>query len=590
MRQFIGKILELYKPYRWAMLGTLGFIACSQAIGLAAPFLHGKVIDSLIDGRPIKQIFMLVAATALMFLLQLAIMYLRELHEIERIDYSVSRHVHRTGLEKILGFSLGQHISENSGIKQSVIGRGQHSLMALATQMLYQVLPTAIEITLLIGILLWYSGILGTMALAGASVYGSFILLINRMFREDYKKLEELHHAHGKFQWEVMRNIETVLTHAQERRAVKEFDESYGEVAGFGRTVALRFNRFAAARNAILSLVRSTLLATGIFLVYRGEYTVGELVMFLAWANQALGQVSSVGNLHRQIIQMCTSIRNYFEMLAIEPDVKVLPNPVRPDRFQGRIEYKNVTLRYRRRDDPDDSPGSDERPPALNNVSFTIEPGQTVAFVGESGAGKTSAIYALLRAQDPEAGQIIIDGNDLRVLDLDRFRQAIGVVDQEVLLFDHTLRYNVTYGLNGRGASVTNEELDHIAEMSCINRFFPRLEKGYETVIGERGVKLSGGERQRVGIARALIKQPDILIFDEATSNLDSENEALIRGSIEEASRGKTTIIIAHRFSTIRRVDRIFVFERGQVVGEGTHEELAANCEPYQRLIRNQVV
>jgi len=212
-----------------------------------------------------------------------------------------------------------------------------------------------------------------------------------------------------------------------------------------------------------------------------------------------------------------------------------------------------------------------------------------VAFVGESGAGKTTVVHALLRAQDPEEGQIVVDGNDLRVLDLKHFRESIGIVDQEVSLFDHTLRYNITYGLNGRSGSITDADLDRIAEMSCINRFFPRLEKGYDTIIGERGIKLSGGEKQRVGIARALIKEPDILIFDEATSNLDSENEALIRESIEKAAQGRTTIIIAHRFSTIRKVDKVIVFDKGQVVGQGTHKELALSCEPYRRLIHRQI-
>lgn len=598
MKQFTKRLIEVYKPYRWAMLGVFGFIALSQAINLAAPYLQGKVIDNLINKRPIDQIYLLVIATLVMSLIHIVVVsYLRELYEIKNIDFSVPRHVSRTTMERMLGFSIGQHISENSGIKQSIISRGQHSLTTLAMQSLYQVLPTIVEVFFLIGVLLYFSKVLGSVALIGVVVYASFIIFTNTRFRSDYKKLEDMQNKNSKFQGEVLRNVELVLSNGQEQRAVRECDESFGEVADFGRDIATRFNRFAATRNMIVGLVRFSILATGVYLVYRGDYTVGQLVMFLSWAGQALGQVSNVGNLHRQIIQLYTSVQKYFDMLAIEPDVTVLPNPVRPDKFKGRIEFKNVTLRYKRRDDPDGEDEKETTPsirqeihPALNNVSFAIEPGQTVAFVGESGAGKTTIVHALLRAQDPEEGQIVIDGNDLRVLDLKHFRESIGIVDQEVSLFDHTLRYNITYGLNGRGASITDADMDRIAEMSCINRFFPRLEKGYDTIIGERGIKLSGGEKQRVGIARALIKEPDILIFDEATSNLDSENEALIRESIEKASKGRTTIIIAHRFSTIRRVDKVIVFEKGSVVGQGTHEELALNCEPYQCLIRNQMV
>ncbi|TSC75206.1 MAG: Uncharacterized protein G01um101444_52 [Parcubacteria group bacterium Gr01-1014_44] len=598
MKQFLKRLIEVYRPYRWAMLGVFAFIALSQAINLAAPYLQGKVIDNLINKRPLDQIYLLVLATLAMSVLHIVVVsYLRELYEIKNIDFSVPRHVSRTTMERMLGFSIGQHISENSGIKQSIISRGQHSLTTLAMQSLYQVLPTIVEVFFLIGVLLYFSKVLGSVALIGVVVYTSFIIFTNTRFRSDYKKLEDMQNKNSKFQGEVLRNVELVLSNGQEQRAVRECDESFGEVADFGRDIATRFNRFAATRNMIVGLVRFSILATGVYLVYRGDYTVGQLVMFLSWAGQALGQVSNVGNLHRQIIQLYTSVQKYFDMLAIEPDVTVLPNPVRPDKFKGRIEFKNVTLRYKRRDDPDGEEEKETTPSilrevhlALKNVSFTIEPGQTVAFVGESGAGKTTIVHALLRAQDPEEGQIVVDGNDLRVLDLKHFRESIGIVDQEVSLFDHTLRYNITYGLNGRGASITDADMDRIAEMSCINRFFPRLEKGYDTIIGERGIKLSGGEKQRVGIARALIKDPDILIFDEATSNLDSENEALIRESIKKASQGRTTIIIAHRFSTIRRVDKVIVFEKGSVVGQGTHEELALNCEPYQRLIRNQMI
>ena len=593
MKEFLKRLMEVYKPFRRPMLGVFGFIALSQALNLAAPYLQGKVIDNLINQMPISQVWTLVLVMLAVSIVHIVVvMYLRELYEIKNIDFAFPRHLNRTTLERMLGFSIGQHISENSGIKQSVIGRGQTSLRTMAMQVLYQVLPTLVEVCFLIGVLLYFSTILGSVALVGVLACAGFVVFTNAHFSKDYKKLEDMYNQNSKFQGEVLRNVDLVLSNAQEQRAVRECDESFGEVSDFGASVAVRFNHFAAVRNTIVGLVRISILSTGIFLVYRGDHTVGQLVMFLSWAGQALGQVSNIGNLHRQLIQLYTSVQKYFDMLAIEPDVKVLPNPVRPEKFQGRIEFKNVTLRYRQRDEEEseNSPNRREMHPALCNVSFAIEPGQTVAFVGESGAGKSTIVHTLLRAQDPEEGQIVVDGNDLRVLDLKHFRESIGIVDQEVSLFDHTLRYNITYGLNGRGVSITDLDLDNVARMSCIDRFFPRLEKGYDTIIGERGIKLSGGEKQRVGIARALIKEPDILVFDEATSNLDSENEALIRESIEKASRGRTTIIIAHRFSTIRRVDKVIVFEKGQVVGEGTHDELARSCAPYQRLIRNQMV
>jgi len=593
LRDFIKKLYEMYRPFRWKMSVVFLFIAFSSGFGLITPYLQGRVVDGLVSRQPINHIAWLIGAALLVALLHNLFAHCRELYEIKNIDFSVRRHISHSTLRRVLGFSIGQHISENSGLKQSVINRGQHSLTTLAYQALYAVLPVMVEVCLLIGVLLYHDQIIGSVMLIGMAIYVSFVTFINSRFRADYRKLEEMHNEDSKFHGEVIRNVEVVLANAQETRAARECDENLGKVHDFASKIAIRFNRFALVRSTIIHLVRFSILLTGAILVYQGKHSVGQLVMYLAWANQVIGQATQVGSLHRQMMQLYASVKKYFDMLSIESDVKVLPNPVRPEKFQGRIEFKHVTFRYKRRDtDEKEAKESDLRPeigPALDDVSFTIESGQTVALVGESGAGKSTIVHALLRYQDPEVGQIVVDGNDLRVLDLEKYRQSVGLVDQQVSLFDNTLRYNITYGLNGRAALVTDAELDRISEMSSIKRFFPRLEKGYDTVIGERGIKLSGGECQRVGIARALIKEPDILIFDEATSNLDSQNEALIRESIEEASKGRTTIIIAHRFSTIRNVDRVIVFDKGRVVGQGTHEELYQECESYRRLVDHQV-
>jgi ABC-type multidrug transport system fused ATPase/permease subunit len=599
MRLFFQRLWSAYKPFRRVLLGTFAFIALDKAIGLVAPYFSGKIIDAIIRGSSITYTFLFIGATVALVIAGVVINHARERHEIKNIDYEFPRHINRSTLERVLSFSLGQHISENSGIKQSVISRGQSALKNLALQTLYLVLPTTVEVILLIGVLMYFSTTIGLIALIGISICTGYVIYTNKRFSDDYSKLEKSYNRNAKFQGEVLRNVELVISNAQEDRAIRECDEDLAKTFDFGTEVALRFNNFALIRNLMIHTVRISVLSAGVYLVYNRTHTIGELVMLLAWSNQAVGNVFMIANLHRSIIQSYTSVAKYFEMLAIETDVKILPNPVRPDRFEGNIEFRNVTLRYKRRDEPlSDNDDEEEMPqsitnevlPALNNVSFTILAGERVAIVGESGSGKSTLVQALLRALDPEEGQIVVDGHDLRVLDLKRFRESIGIVDQEVTLFDKSLRYNITYGLDNREKIIKDSELSHVAQMACIDRFFPRLENGFDTVIGERGVKLSGGEKQRVGIARALIKYPDILIFDEATSSLDSENESLIRESIEKASSGRTTIIIAHRFSTIKQVDKVIVLEAGQVAGIGTHAELAASCPPYQRLIQNQKI
>ena len=599
LKQFLKKVFEVYRPFKWAVAKVFVFIALIQALNLVTPYLQGKTIDALFDKKPLNQIWLLIGIALTASLIRTGLFYWRERYELNSVDFSIPYRMNQMTVSRLCEYSIGQHISENSGLKQSKINRGQHSLSSLAQTVLYQVIPIIVEVVLLTAATLYFNKIIGLILFAGVSLHIASMLYLNYRFKDEAEEVEKLEHEHSKFQNEVLRNIELVLTNARESRATKECGESLKNVQDASRKLWLGFVNLAFLGSAVPTFTRFLIFAVGASLVYRGQFTVGWLAIFLMWSNQALNQLSQISWLHRQLIQMYTSVKKYFDMLAVEPDVKVPPDPVSPDRFQGKIEFKNVTFRYKRRDDINntDSDDDDENEccvktvvgPALENMSFTVEAGETVAFVGESGSGKSTVVHALIRARDPEEGRIIIDGNDIRNLDLKRFRESVGVVNQQVSLFDHTLRYNITYGLNGKAAEISNAELDRIAEMSCVNRFFSRLEKGYDTIIGERGIKLSGGECQRVGIARALIKDPDILIFDEATSSLDSENEALIRASIEKASKGRTTIIIAHRFSTIRNVDKIIVLNKGRVAGIGAHDDLMRNCEPYRRLIENQI-
>lgn len=580
------------------MLGVLGFILVSQCMSLLNPYLSGKIVDGLARKKA-DEVYFFVALSFALWSVRVILGYARDRYELAFIDYRIPERMHSFTLTKLLGFSIGQHTSEHSGIKQNVIGRGKNALISLGDMVMYQFIPLISEVIIMTVTLLYWSVPLGLIVLGGLGAYIIFAIKLNNSFRRDFRKNETNYIRDGKFQKETLDNIALTMAQAQENKMYKECTQSFSGANKFACHVWTRFSKWAMVRNFIPAFTRLAFFLVAVHYVLVGQYSVGQFTMLLMWGASTLANLGEISVMHRRLIQAYISVKKYFEMLEIEPDVKVIPNPVRPDKFSGQIEFRGVTFNYKRRQtsgDPEDDGDEILAPtennmlkfPALDNVSFTIRAGQTIAIVGESGAGKSTLVKAILRSQDPDTGQIIVDGNDLRVLDLKHFRQSIGLVDQDVSLFDQTLRYNLTYGLNGRGVEVTDQELHHVAEISCIDRFYHRLEKGFDTLIGERGVKLSGGERQRVGIGRALIKEPDILIFDEATSSLDSENEALIRGSINKAAQGRTTIIIAHRFSTIREVDRVLVFEKGQLVGDGTHEELAQSCPEYQRLVRNQ--
>lgn len=592
----------MYRPFRFQMMGVFAFIIVLQGLALVGPLLQGKTIDVISKHESIKDAMVLAGlAFVVMFLRGVVLMYWREKYENKYLDFQIPRHVNYLTMESILGFSLGQHISENSGLKQSVVNRGKNALTTIAPMILYSIFPTVSEVVIMIIALMYLSPPLGVAVLVGVSMFTLVVIRANNKMGSDLDKLERRFNENQKFQGEVIRNADFVITSAQEARTLQECDENLASVQEFQMSIWNKYLNIAVERNIIIGLTRLAVSVIGIYYVYQGRYSIGTLVVFWSWSSNALNEISMIGNLHRSFMQNYASIKKYFTMLDMKSDVPVVANPVRLEPFHGDIEFRNVTLSYKRRDlKPDEGDDDEEQKtlnssdnkqqgPALDNVSFTIPAGKRVAIVGESGAGKSTLVYALMRGQDPEGGQILIDSQDLRLLDLQAYRRAIGYVPQQVPMFDRSIRYNITFGLE-KDIEVTEEMMNRAAKMSCVDRFFARLENGYETLIGERGIKLSGGERQRVGIARALIKDPRVLIFDEATSNLDSENENLIRQSIEAASAGRTTIIVAHRFSTIRNVDKILVFEKSKLVGEGSHEELLATCSEYQRLLRYQTM
>ncbi|MBT4732897.1 ABC transporter ATP-binding protein [Candidatus Woesearchaeota archaeon] len=592
MKEFFRKIIEIYKPFKKVVAVVFFFMICSQVLVLVSPYIYGKIIDGIISGAEMKKIVALALVTLAVYILNSIIGYFQGRCEIKHLDFDVQQHVSKKTLEKIFSFSVGQHNNQNSGVKQSVINKGEHSLTTFAYTVLYDVFPIFIGIVVTISALFYLSLVLGAVTLIGVGCFVGISIYLNRNIKDELKNIEDMSHDNEKVRSEILRNLELVQINAQEKKVTNEYDKGLKKIASFGKKMWTRFMLFVCLRNLIIGITRFLVIVIGAYYVYEGVYTAGYLVVFLSWSSNAFGKLNSIGQLHRRCMELYISIKKYFVMLDIESEVKVMQNPVRVDNLNGRIEFKNVSFKYPVRsylEDDEVKPLSQNDHEALSDISFTIQSGQRVAFVGQSGAGKSTLTHLILRSYDPDDGQIVIDENDLRILDLKHYRESIGLVEQSVALFDETLRYNIVFGLNGRGIDVTNDELSEVASMSCIDKFYDRLEYGFDTVIGEKGVKLSGGERQRVGIARALIKTPKILIFDEATSSLDTENEALIKESIENASKGRTTIIIAHRLSTIKDVDKIFVMEKGKIVGKGKHKELLGTCEVYKNLVSNQV-
>jgi ATP-binding cassette, subfamily B, heavy metal transporter len=594
--RFLSKLKETYRPHLKVVALIVFFILLQEGFALAGPYIYGKIIDGITQHQEITYLIKLC-------LISLAILLLNDTMlrnwvdriEIKHFDFDIRRTVATKTLDRMMEFSIGQHENQNSGLKKSIIDKGQAALVELASDLIYQIFPAFLQISVTIIALFVVAPILGVIILAGVLLVIIMILLTNRVVGGDIIKIQDMYVESEKRQSEYLRNMPLVKSNAKEKQVLKEYDDNLLRINNFGKKVWLKFNLFLQARSLIPSITRITVLIMGIYLVFKGTYTPGFLVIFLSWSANAFDRINILSYMHRKIMELYSQIKNYFMLMDMEPEIKEIDNPIVLKDSKGKIEYKDVSFSYPPREEIVEEgrtikvmkakQGQGEG--GLKRISLSIEPGERVAIVGHSGAGKSTMIQLLIRAYDPEKGKIMIDGYDLKNLSLSEYRQRLGIVPQDVVLFDNSLRYNILFGAD---KNVSEKELKKAIEMARVDEFLGSMENGLDTVIGERGVKLSGGERQRVGIARALVKNPSILIFDEATSSLDVENEAIIRESIDKASEGRTTIIIAHRLSTIKDADKIIVIEKGRIVGQGTHDELLRDSEIYRNMINIQTI
>lgn len=362
-----------------------------------------------------------------------------------------------------------------------------------------------------------------------------------------------------------------VRSTASERSEARRF---LGKLHTSVRT-QVRRDMFSLATNQVFGLIGGVaptlIVLAGVVLIVRSDFTVGGLFAFFMYLMQMFGSVDRVISLNPRLQRSLASLERIYEVLDTGPGID-LHGGVRPLRVEGRLRFENVTFGY--------LPES----PVLHGVDLEIEPHSTVALVGPSGAGKTTLAALVARFWDPTSGRILVDGIELRDLDLRWYRRHVGLVPQEIFLFDRTVSENIAYG----SPRATHEEIRAAAIAANALEFIEATPQGFDTQIGERGVKLSGGQRQRIAIAREILRDPRILILDEATSSLDSETEALIQEALATLLRGRTSIVIAHRLSTVQRADRIVVLEAGRIVESGTHTQLLTNGALYARLHARQ--
>lgn len=572
------KILMLLRPF-WGTFGVLIFLVFARkAFELVQPYYWGKLVDAFY--HPVaSDIWHLVMIIGLMMLGDLIFDYIHTNVENQKFIFRINKVIDMNTVKKAASLSLGQITGQNSGFRQKVATQGANAVAQTAQISMYDILPGLATIIFAFSFLFVSNHLLGLIVLGTVAISLSISIPANIKMARTIREYRKIDDVVGQQYSEILRSLPLVMLSGQETETIARLGTEYQKATSFGEKMWFRYHMVTGlSRDTISRAGNLAVISAGAYLVLNGSLTAGALMATIAWARMVFNQSDQLARLFRRLIVVSVDAFRYFEIIDLKPSIVSPENGVKFNPLKGSVAFKNVSFAY---------PEAKSDVNALHDVSFSIKPGEVVAVVGHSGAGKSTIVSLLLRGFDPVSGEIDIDGTNLKQVDLRTFRSSIGYVEQQVRLWDDTLRYNLLFGIKDQ-AAVTEERLKEIAELSKISSFFDRLPDGFDTKIGENGVKLSGGERQRVAIARALLKDPSLLILDEATNSLDTINDAYIQQAMRDAMRGRTGIIIAHRLSTIRHADKIIVMEKGRVAGMGTHTELLASCPEYKNLVEKE--
>jgi ATP-binding cassette subfamily B protein len=561
----VRKLLPYVWQWKWRVLFALACLVAAKLANIGVPLVLKALVDAL-DLKPGDPRSLLVVPVALLLAygaLRVSVTLFTELREylFYPVAARVARKVALQTFEHLLALSLRFHLERQTGGVSRDIERGSRAIHSLLNYFIYNILPTLVEIALVIALLAtrfdgWFVGI----TLAALVSYIAYTVSVTEWRTHFRRAMNEQDSKANTRAIDALINYETVKYFNNERFEEGRYDENLHRLEKASVKSQTSLSVLNLGQSLIIAVAVTLLVWRATVGVVEGSMTLGDLVLVNALMIQLYIPLNFLGVIYREIKQSTVDMEKMFALLGQHREIADAPDAKPLSISEGRLRFDNVSFAY----------NADR--PILHDVSFEVPAGKTVAVVGASGAGKSTLARLLYRFYDVNGGRISIDGQDIRAVTQATLRAAIGIVPQDTVLFNDTVEYNIAYGRPGAG----REDVETAAKAAHIHAFISSTPQGYATMVGERGLKLSGGEKQRVAIARTLLKNPPVLIFDEATSALDSANERAIQAELKSAAQGKTTLVIAHRLSTVVDAHEIVVLEQGRVVERGSHPVLLA--------------
>ncbi len=556
----LKQVFNYLKVYRGRALFALCCLILSKWANVAVPLVLKEIIDSL-DGKVVQTLVLPVSLLLAYGAFRLLSALFNELRDtvFARVRFHAMRQLSNQVLAHLHQLSLRFHLSRKTGAISRDLERGTRSVGSLMNFMVFSIVPIIVEFSLVAFILAKnYDWVFVATTFSTVAVYIVFTLLVTEWRMEHRHAMNRYDSESNTQAFDSLINYETVKYFNNEKLELSRYDELLG-----------KWEESAVKSQATMSLLnfgQASIIAIGVTIimflaangVVKGSMTIGDLVMVNAFMLQLFIPLNMLGIIYRQIKYTLADMDLVFKLLNKKPEIVDPPGAQALKVAKGEVIFEHVCFSYQK-----------ERL-ILKDVNFTIPPGKTVAVVGLSGSGKSTLVRLLFRFYDLDAGRILIDGQDIRTVTQDSLRKNIGIVPQDTVLFNETIFYNIQYG----NLNASEKEVKNAAKMAHIYEFIESLPDGWNTMVGERGLKLSGGEKQRVAIARTILKNPAILVFDEATSSLDTATEQAIQKTLQQISSHTTTLTIAHRLSTVVDADKIIVMESGKIVERGAHAEL----------------